>query len=556
MNSVMIAEPISKNWVGRVIDGRFTLCQWLGGTTRSEVFLTEPLGPNAQKAVVKLIQADAGEAEARIAAWKAQAKLQHPHLIRLFHAGTCEVDGRELLYAVSEYAEEILSEVLPTRALTPEEARQMLDPVVDTLNWLHGTGFVHGHVKPSNILVVDDQLKLSADSLYLAGEYTKHLAEQGIYGAPEMAKGMITPAADVWSLGVTLVEALTQRPPAWDEYGVGEPVVTESTPEPFAGIARACLRSDPADRCTLNVVTAWLQPPQAPKIVAIKVDDAAVVDDPVVEFVDPATNQAAVIDSTIVESENTVEAGTGNVRFENPAAKVDIPVAKAEGPTAERVVKADIPVARTSKKKGQGRFPVAAPVGAALVAAAIIAILYVRSNSSQPSVPDTTTSEQSATQGQGKPSAGSLRTTRPETPVAVPAPPEAQEQTPAGDAAQTAQAPVAAARTPETSGSSGSVVNGSIVSQVMPEILPQAQQSIQGKVNVQIRVTVDAAGNVSGATFESEGTSKYFASAALKAAQHWKFRPAQSGGQAVPSAWILNFHFTQSGNEVTPVAAR
>jgi TonB family protein len=72
---------------------------------------------------------------------------------------------------------------------------------------------------------------------------------------------------------------------------------------------------------------------------------------------------------------------------------------------------------------------------------------------------------------------------------------------------------------------------------------------------VSIRVTVDPSGNVSNATFDSPGASKYFANLALQAAQHWKFKPAQVDGQAVSSVWILQFKFTQTATEVTPVEA-
>jgi TonB family protein len=82
----------------------------------------------------------------------------------------------------------------------------------------------------------------------------------------------------------------------------------------------------------------------------------------------------------------------------------------------------------------------------------------------------------------------------------------------------------------------------------MPEVLPRAFASIHGKFEVRIRLTVDGAGNVSGATFDSEGPSKYFAGAAMKAAQQWKFKPGQAG------ASILQFRFTQAGAEVTTQA--
>ena len=70
-----------------------------------------------------------------------------------------------LLYVVMEYAEENLSEILPQRPLSSAEARDMLPPVLDALAYLHGKGFVQGRLKPSNIMAVADQVKLSSDGL-------------------------------------------------------------------------------------------------------------------------------------------------------------------------------------------------------------------------------------------------------------------------------------------------------------------------------------------------------------------------------------------------------
>ncbi len=256
----MATAPIRSDWVGRVVDGRFTLLQWLGSSGRSDVFLTELQGPRPRKATIKLIPAGAGDAHARIAGWAATRGLSDPHLMRLFDTGRCQIDTSVLLYAVTEYAEEVLAEIIPERPLTPSEAQEMLGPILDALSYLHGKGFVHGRLKPSNILDVDNQVKLSGDSLQVAGKPVRHAATLTVYDAPEVADGTISPAADIWSLGVTLVETLTQRPPVWERSANREPVVPGSIPQPFADIAQECLRLDPARRCTLSEVKARLGP--------------------------------------------------------------------------------------------------------------------------------------------------------------------------------------------------------------------------------------------------------------------------------------------------------
>jgi TonB family protein len=254
----MKTERIRSDWVGQVVDGRFTLLQWLGGSEGNGVFLTELHGHGSQKAAIKLIPADGEDAEARIARWGAAATFSHPHVMRLFHYGRCQANGVRLLYAVTEYAEEILSQILPARPLNPAEAIEMLDPVLGALSYLHGKGFVHGRLKPSNIMAVDDRLKLSSDDLQIAGQPAAHVEAQAIRNAPENAAGPITPAADLWSLGVTLVEALTQHLPIWNRPAQSDPVVPESIPQPLAAIVLESLKSDPERRCTLRRIRVYL----------------------------------------------------------------------------------------------------------------------------------------------------------------------------------------------------------------------------------------------------------------------------------------------------------
>src|ERR1700692_304527 len=199
---------LGKNWGGRVVDEKFPLRQRLGGSDHSAVFLTERAG--GAKGAIKLIPAQNWDADAQLARWASIAKLSHPHLIRLFESGRCQIEGTRLLYVLMECADENLAEILPVRALTPAEASEMLPPTAEALGFLHRSGYVHGRVAPTNITAVDNQLKLSSDSLRKIGA-VEGVRAPSAYDAPEVAKGgQLSPAADVWSLGMTLVTVLTQ----------------------------------------------------------------------------------------------------------------------------------------------------------------------------------------------------------------------------------------------------------------------------------------------------------------------------------------------------------
>ena len=222
-------------WQGETVDGTFRLNRYLGGSEHSGVFATEFQG---QKAVIKL---RAGEARN-----EPGADLSHPNLLRILRRGRWEREGTPLSYVVMEYADEVLSNFIPERSLEAEEARETLAPVLAALAYLHGRGMVHGRVKPSNIMSIGEKLKISSDGLQRIGEASRGPETGGRYAAPETSAGRVTPALDVWSLGVTAVEMLTQQMPAWD--GEGNPILPAALEEPFRDIAGHCLRPDPQRR--------------------------------------------------------------------------------------------------------------------------------------------------------------------------------------------------------------------------------------------------------------------------------------------------------------------
>jgi len=245
-----------KQWEGQVVNGTFPLRQYLGGSEHSAVFLTERRGQEPQRAAIKLIPAEPATAGVQLSRWEATATLSHPHLLRVFASGSCQLDKVVLLYVVMEYAEDNLAQILPHRALAPEEVRDLLEPALDALTFIHGKGQVHSRLKPSNVMAAQDQLKLSSDSLVRSGDPAGPMGPASVYDAPEIASGNILPASDAWSLGMTLMEALTQRLPAVE--GMTEPL-PETVPAPFMGIAHCCLRRDPQRRCTVTDIAARLQ---------------------------------------------------------------------------------------------------------------------------------------------------------------------------------------------------------------------------------------------------------------------------------------------------------
>jgi serine/threonine protein kinase len=260
----VIKTEVWTEWESQVVNGVYPLRRFLGGSNHSAVFLTEYKAENLPDVAIKFVPADTLQTEAQLVQWLAAATLSHPHLIRLFDAGRCQFAGRGFLFVVMEYAEQTLAQILPQRALSPNEVREMLLPTLDALAFLHRNHLVHGQLKPSNFLVVNDQLKLSSDTVRPTGNSTSGLLRTSLYDPPELKDGGISTAGDVWGLGITLVEALTQRTPAWADERYETASLPATLPSPFVDTVRRCLSLTPASRPTIIELESQSRPtPQA-----------------------------------------------------------------------------------------------------------------------------------------------------------------------------------------------------------------------------------------------------------------------------------------------------
>jgi len=256
-------------WEGEVINRAFPLRRFLSGSDHSGVFLTENNAQNFPNAAIKIVPAEPTLTKAQLSHWRTAATLSHPHLIRLLDAGRCQLGGHEFLFVVMEYAEETLSQILPKRALTPDEMREMLLPTLDALAFLHRENMVHGRLKPPNFLGVNGQLKLASDTIRPAGESTISIAKASLYDPPEEKNGRISAAGDIWALGITMVEALTQCPPAWPDELSETVLLPMSLPPTFAETVRRCLSRNPADRPTVTDLEVQFKRAQQAPVVSI-----------------------------------------------------------------------------------------------------------------------------------------------------------------------------------------------------------------------------------------------------------------------------------------------
>src|SRR3954447_3589315 len=176
------------------------------------------------------------------------ARLDHPAVVPIYDSR--EVNG-ELVVAMRLIEGGDLRGLIDREgSLPPHRAFDLLAQVADALDAAHAAGIVHRDVKPHNILVEGDRAYLSDFGL------AKALDESGAadgasvvgtahYMSPEQWRGdSIGPAADVYSLGCVLYEAITGIAPF-------QRAEAESEPEMPQGVEEAIRRAtakEPGDR--------------------------------------------------------------------------------------------------------------------------------------------------------------------------------------------------------------------------------------------------------------------------------------------------------------------
>ena len=501
-------------WEGHVIDGTFPLLRCLGASDHSGVFLTEPRSGEVSKAALKLVPVIPSLVDAQLSHWRVAASLSHPRLLQLYDTGRCQLGEQHFLFLVMEYAEQNLAEVLPHRALTVDEAREMLLAALEPLAFLHGQQRVQGQLKPSNILVVGDQLKLASDTIRPASEATANISMPSLYDAPEGEREIFSTASDIWALGVTLAEALTRQPPSWTDSRRTSVVLPSDLPATFAEVVRRCLSSDPKARPSVAALMAWARDPGAslPEPEAVS-EKGARPKDVVSDRAGGGTERGRVAERPAGSAAGVpamiAERRPGARPASPPPAPFEIP-----GLTPER------------------RLPSVAltVVAVAAVAVAIWAAVHVFSRHSQTTIAADTAAAQSEP-------APVVADNQEQSAVQGERSGAREAQSTAGSTHSSERAQAASDSKAGSTQSSASVVHEEI-----PRVPKSARDTIHGRIKVTVRVTVDKSGTVVNETLDNPGPSRYFARLATQAARKWKFAPSE---EHTSREWLVHFEFSR-----------
>lgn len=204
-----ITEPLAAGNFGSVYAARHTAT---GDEAALKFMATGPMGQRQYRDIMELAE--------REIAFSRHA--EHDHVIAMldsFAASAPDTAFDGAIVLVMERAERSLQDLLTDTTPVPDPAR-LVAGICAGLAYLHQAGWVHGDLKPSNVLLRRDGTACLADF----GLVTRVEGTHGYgvplgstdYTPPERAddrlgeRGLrIRPSADVWALGVTAHQILT-----------------------------------------------------------------------------------------------------------------------------------------------------------------------------------------------------------------------------------------------------------------------------------------------------------------------------------------------------------
>ena len=574
--SVEPSESLSEvwtRWQGELINATFPLGRFLGSSDHSGVFLTRSTARGPADVAIKLVPTNRALAELLLPRWRRAGSLAHPSLLPLLQWGGCQLEGLPYLYAVMEYADQTLAELLAHRAMTDDEAREMLLPTLDALSYLHRQDLVQGQLKPANILVVGDQLKVASDTARRLSEGATSTHPPTAYDPPEARQGSTSPAGDIWALGVTLCEALTRRLPS----GLNEPGEAPVLPADFSPVFRdivtRCLSVNPYDRPGLKELAAFArgQSPgsaegatgeAAPHALVEPMTDSSMAAEP--ETVTEPTPESPAAEASALEAMPLEPMAAEAVAIESVTAEptatetVTIEAISPEAPTTDSVTAESLtpqPLATGPLMAGPLPEPEAtAPTSARLGSNAAWVALPKDEEAKEKDEEEEDPSQRPAALGAilgvlviiGVVWAG----VRMLSGHSAPAPPLPPVQAVVAPAVQQAPAPVSAG---SISREAASEAARSSVHEVIPEVPAAARRSVRGHIKVWVRLIVNRDGSVFAATPDKTGSSRYFERLALEAAKKWVFPPVDAPAQRLMQ---IRFDFSREGTTARAVTLR
>lgn len=212
-------------WIGRTLSNRYRIDAMLGQGGMSAVY--KATDPNLKRVVaIKLIHSHLSTDPSFVMRFESEAaavaSLRHPNIVQVFDFN----NDTGVYYMVLEFIPgETLQDRMKRlaenkRQLSVEDALKFTMNIADAVGYAHQRGMVHRDIKPANIMLdVQGQAILMDFGIVKILGGDSHTSTGAVVGtarymSPEIIRGEVADhRSDIYSLGVTLYEMLSGRPP-------------------------------------------------------------------------------------------------------------------------------------------------------------------------------------------------------------------------------------------------------------------------------------------------------------------------------------------------------
>jgi beta-lactam-binding protein with PASTA domain/tRNA A-37 threonylcarbamoyl transferase component Bud32 len=211
----------------RLLGGRYELDSVIGRGGMAEVYRARDLRLDRTVAI-KTLRSDLARDATFQARFRREAQsaasLNHPSVIAVYDTGEDNLGDSPVPYIVMEYVEGMtLRDLLHSdRRLLPERALEIIDGILQALDYSHRGGIIHRDIKPANVMltpngevkVMDFGIARAMADTQATMTQTAQVIGTAQYLSPEQARGeRVDARSDLYSTGCVLYELLTGRPP-------------------------------------------------------------------------------------------------------------------------------------------------------------------------------------------------------------------------------------------------------------------------------------------------------------------------------------------------------
>jgi hypothetical protein len=258
----------------------FELLELLGSGGVAEVWRARDAGSGLEVAVKRLLPQFADDRQVRrrfLREAEVAGRLSHPNIVHILGSGGDDAQPFLAMELVS--GEDVGKRLERVRKLAPSDSWRIALGVARALAHAHSRGVVHRDVKPQNVLLAGDQVKLADFGLARVETVASLTGSSLLWGSPEymapevFARGRIDPRTDLFSLGVLIHEMVSGRLPWKEGRSAARIAAADAGPVPVAlgqgdaldRLVSALLSPSPDDRpSSAGEVIGVLEGRQAP----------------------------------------------------------------------------------------------------------------------------------------------------------------------------------------------------------------------------------------------------------------------------------------------------